>query len=249
MENICIVNELRKKLLAMLKVEDFKTDINLTQIGLNSIMIMKISAFLKRRGIDISFGELIEQPTFDNWVNIIKNLNNLEKESAIPRNVIKNRFDKEEFELTDVQYAYWAGRQDDQELGGVGCHAYFEFEGEIADAERLKAAWRTVQKSQPMLRAKFTEEGTQLILGEDHLQEAVIHDLRNLDKNKCENVLQDIRNRLSHEKMDIQNGVNIHLECALLPFEKSKLFLDADLMVADVASIHILIKELTRAYT
>ena len=31
MENICIVNELRKKLLAMLKVEDFKTDINLTQ--------------------------------------------------------------------------------------------------------------------------------------------------------------------------------------------------------------------------
>ena len=69
MENICIVNELRKKLLAMLKVEDFKTDINLTQIGLNSIMIMKISAFLKRRGIDISFGELIEQPTFDNWVN------------------------------------------------------------------------------------------------------------------------------------------------------------------------------------
>lgn len=133
MENICIVNELRKKLLAMLKVEDFKTDINLTQIGLNSIMIMKISAFLKRRGIDISFGELIEQPTFDNWVNIIKNLNNLEKESAIPRNVIKNRFDKEEFELTDVQYAYWAGRQDDQELGGVGCHAYFEFEGEIAD--------------------------------------------------------------------------------------------------------------------
>ena len=248
MENICIVNELRKKLLAMLKVEDFKTDINLTQIGLNSIMIMKISAFLKRRGIDISFGDLIEQPTFDNWVNIIKNLNNLEKESAIPRNVIKNRFDKEEFELTDVQYAYWAGRQDDQELGGVGCHAYFEFEGEIADAERLKAAWRTLQKAQPMLRAKFTEEGTQLILGEDHLQEVVIHDLRNMDRNRYENVLQDLRNRLSHEKMDIQNGVNIHLECALLPFGKSKLFLDADLMVADVASIHILIKELTRAY-
>lgn len=146
MENICIVNELRKKLLAMLKVEDFKTDINLTQIGLNSIMIMKISAFLKRRGIDISFGELIEQPTFDNWVNIIKNLNNLEKESAIPRNVIKNRFDKEEFELTDVQYAYWAGRQDDQELGGVGCHAYFEFEGEIADAEKLKSSMENSTK-------------------------------------------------------------------------------------------------------
>lgn len=75
-----------------------------------------------------------------------------------------------------------------------------------------------------------------------------IHDLRNLDRNRYENVLQDLRNRLSHEKMDIQNGVNIHLECVLLPFGKSKLFLDADLMVADVASIHILIKELTRAY-
>ena len=112
MENICIVNELRKKLLAMLKVEDFKTDINLTQIGLNSIMIMKISAFLKRRGIDISFGDLIEQPTFDNWVNIIKNLNNLEKESAIPRNVI-NLLDTEDFEL--LRYSMHIGRDDNWE--------------------------------------------------------------------------------------------------------------------------------------
>lgn len=43
MENICIVNELRKKLLAMLKVEDFKTDINLTQIGLPYFQILVYS--------------------------------------------------------------------------------------------------------------------------------------------------------------------------------------------------------------
>ena len=248
MENVYILDELKQKLLGMLKIEDLNPDSNLTQIGLNSIMIMKISAFLKRRGRNISFGDLIEQPTFNSWANIIGNLEVSDQELVIRKNIEVKSYDGEEFDLTDVQYAYWAGRQNDQELGGVGCHAYFEFDGNIVDSERLKAAWRRVQKSQPMLRAKFMDNGKQRILDEQHLQEAVIHDFRNLDRNRYKSVLEEIRNRLSHEKMNIQDGVNIHLECVLLPEGRSKLFLDTDLMVADVASIHILIMELTKAY-
>lgn len=38
---------------------------------------------------------------------------------------------KQPFPLTDVQYAYWVGRDEEQALGGIDCHAYLEFDGEI----------------------------------------------------------------------------------------------------------------------
>lgn len=248
MKKAYLIEELKQKILSMLKLKEFDSYTNLTHIGMNSIMIMKISAFLKKRGCRISFGDLIEQPTFNNWAEIIEAIEDVDQDAVIPKKKETKSSSTEEFNLTDVQYAYWAGRQNDQELGGVGCHAYFEFDGNIEDEERLKSAWEMVQKAQPMLRAKFTDNGRQIVLDEQHLQQAVIHDFRNMDMKTCDEALMEIRTKLSHEKLNVQDGENIHLECALLPQGKSKLFVDVDLLVADVASIHILITELTKAY-
>lgn len=248
MKKAYLIDELKQKILSMLKLEEFDPCSNLTYIGMNSIMIMKISAFLKKRGCRVSFGDLIEQPTFNNWAEIIEAIEDAGQDAVIPKKREAKNSGTEEFSLTDVQYAYWAGRQNDQDLGGIGCHAYFEFDGNIEDEERLKAAWEKVQKAQPMLRAKFTEAGKQVVLDEQHLQQAVIHDFRKMDMKACDEALIKIRTKLSHEKLNVQDGENIHLECALLPKGRSKLFLDADLLVADVASIHILITELTKAY-
>lgn len=252
MEKDYLIDDLKQKILSMLKFKEFDLNANLAHMGMNSIMIMKISAFLKKRGCKVSFGNLIEQPTFNNWVEIIEAMKDADRGAGIQKKkeIAKETKNSgtEEFNLTDVQYAYWAGRQNDQELGGVGCHAYFEFDGDIEDKERLKSAWEMVQKAQPMLRAKFTEDGRQIVLDERHLQPAVVHDFRNMDMKACEEAFIEIRSKLSHEKLNVQEGENIHLECALLPQGKSKLFLDVDLLVADVASIHILITELTKAY-
>lgn len=248
MKKAYVIDELKQKILSMLRQKEFDSDTNLTHMGMNSIRIMKISAFLKKRGFKASFGDLIEQPTFNNWVEIIEEIKDTDKRAVIQKKKETKHSSKEEFNLTDVQYAYWAGRQNDQELGGVGCHAYFEFDGTVEDKERLISAWEMVQKAQPMLRAKFTDDGKQIVLDEQKLQQAVVYDFRNLDIKACEEELIKIRSKLSHEKLNVQEGENIHLECALLPYGKSKLFLDADLLVADVASIHILITELTKAY-
>ena len=252
MKKVYLIDELKQKILSMLKLKEFDSAANLAHMGMNSIMIMKISAFLRKRGCKVSFGDLIEQPTFNNWIEIIEAINDADQGTVAQKKKetakeMKNN-GTEEFNLTDVQYAYWAGRQNNQELGGIGCHAYFEFDGNVEDKERLKSAWETVQKAQPMLRAKFTDDGRQLILDEQHLQQAVIHDFRNMDMKACGEALIETRSKLSHKKLNVQAGENIHLECALLPQGKSKLFLEVDLLVADVASIHILITELTKAY-
>ena len=74
------------------------------------------------------------------------------------------------FPLTDVQYAYWVGRQSGQYLGGNGCHGYMEIDGQNIDRERLETAWALIIQHHPMLRVKYTEDGQQQILKESPLQ-------------------------------------------------------------------------------
>ena len=50
----------------------------------------------------------------------------------------------EPFALTEIQQAYWIGRQAGLELGGVGCHVYYEVDARGVDVARLAGAWRSV---------------------------------------------------------------------------------------------------------
>ena len=44
--------------------------------------------------------------------------------------------------MNDLQCAYLLGRNSDIPLGGVGCHAYFEFNCKAVNREKLAAAWK-----------------------------------------------------------------------------------------------------------
>ena len=242
-----LLEELSAKIKTLIKTESFSDTADLCELGLNSIMIMKISAFLRRRGCRATFGDLITEPTFAAWKKKISG-NVVSAAEAAPARPREEKPDDGPFALTDVQYAYWAGRQDDQELGGVGCHAYFEFDGSIASPEKLAAAWREIQLAQPMLRARFTGDGRQYIPTDAPLREMKVWDLRQLPEEGCSAKLEEARSRLSHEKLKVEEGENLRLECFLLPEGKSRLILDVDLLVADVASIHFLITQLSACY-
>ncbi|MDU7298959.1 MAG: phosphopantetheine-binding protein, partial [Finegoldia magna] len=110
--------------------DDFEKDDNLIERGLSSIMIMKISNKLRKSGIRISFSKLMEKPTFNEWEMLIKSAKINDKFILKEAEIVKNKeYVGIKFPLTDVQYAYWVGREDDQVLGGVGCHAYLEIDG------------------------------------------------------------------------------------------------------------------------
>ena len=104
-------------------------------------------------------------------VKISKNTENL---------ISKN--DNKQFDLTDVQYSYLIGREDDQILGGVGCHAYLEIDGENIDEYKLKEAWNKLQYRHPMLRVKFTKDGHQEILDKPYSEEIEVIDLADFDE-------------------------------------------------------------------
>lgn len=104
-----------------LGVNEIKEKENLMHSGLTSIITMQISNQLRKFGMRIPFSKLALEPILSRWFSMID-----EAEISVSSEKSNLHLDdkNEEFELTDVQYAYWSGRDENQPLGGVGCHAY-----------------------------------------------------------------------------------------------------------------------------
>lgn len=59
--------------------------------------------------------------------------------------------------MTDTQCAYIAGQSKELPLGGVGCHAYFEFRCGTLDEEKLAYAWKQLFVTHSEMRAGYAD--------------------------------------------------------------------------------------------
>lgn len=222
-----IKKQIRQKLSKPIDFED--TD-NLLELGLSSLVIMKLVNQWRKQGIKISFGVLMEHPTLREWWELIQKT--LEKADSKKRTAKKEKRIMadmyQEFPLTDVQYAYWVGRDERQALGGIGCHAYLEFDGKAVDQSRLRHAWAVVQQHHPMLRACFLNNGAQKILAKPYKGELKINDYSSMQEEEAQRAALSIRNRLSHRKLHIEKGEVAGLELTLLPHGKTRLHIDVE---------------------
>lgn len=219
---------------------------NLIEKGLSSIQVMQLSGKLKKMGIKISFAKLMEEPVLSKWFELIDK-SKVKSYKNIESSIIKN--DNSMFPLTDVQYSYLIGRENDQILGGVGCHAYLEIDGENIEEDRLKDAWNKLQYRHPMLRVKFTKDGQQVILDKPYSEEIEVFDLSGLNKEMLHSKLIEIREQKSHRKLNVNEGQVAGVALVKFADEKSKIIFDVDLLVSDVMSMSIMIKELAELYS
>ncbi|SFR83687.1 non-ribosomal peptide synthetase [Anaeromicropila populeti] len=226
---------------------EFADNQNLLELGLNSLQIMRLVSKWRKAGAKVTFAQLIEMPTLENWCRLINE--NLSKTSKVKKPEQEKEEDEyKPFPLTDVQYAYWVGRRDDQPLGGGGCHAYIEFDGVKVEPEKLKEAWNLLRKHHKMLRMKVLEDGQQEIMEQTYSEDIKIHNLKNKKKDELEKELTDIRESLSHRRLQVEIGQVAGLALSLLPEEKTRIHFDIDLLVADVQSFQIVLRDLTSVY-
>lgn len=219
---------------------------NLVEKGLSSIQVMQLSGKLKKTGVKISFAKLMEKPVLSKWFELIDK-SKVKSDKNIESSIIQS--DEIKFDLTDVQYSYLIGREDDQILGGVGCHAYLEIDGKNIEADRLKAAWNKLQYRHPMLRVKFTKDGHQEILDKPYSEEIEVIDLADFDEETLHLKLVEIREQKSHRKLNVNQGQVAGVTLAKFSDGKSRIFFDVDLLVSDVMSMSIMIKELAELYS
>ncbi|WP_308250687.1 non-ribosomal peptide synthetase [Nonomuraea rhizosphaerae] len=148
------------------------------------------------------------------------------------------------FPLTPVQLAYWIGRADGQVIGGVGCHAYLEFDGFGVEPARLERAVRALTERHGMLRAIFHDDGTQQIMDTSPWPGLTVHDLTEGGRGAAER----LREELSHRRFAAARGEVFDVQLSLLPGGRSRVHFEVDFLVADVLGLQILLNDLARLY-
>ncbi|WP_207309469.1 non-ribosomal peptide synthetase [Streptomyces kasugaensis] len=151
------------------------------------------------------------------------------------------------FPLTDIQQAYWVGRESAIELGGVGAHGYREIAVREFDEARFTSALNGLISRHDMLRAVFHGDGTQQVLETVPPYRMPRVDLRGLDPATAEARLAEIRERMSHQLLDAGRWPLFEFALTLLD-DEVRLHISLDALIVDAASSRLLERELMHRY-
>ncbi|GGS29406.1 non-ribosomal peptide synthetase [Actinokineospora fastidiosa] len=146
------------------------------------------------------------------------------------------------FPLTDVQRAFWIGRDPRLPLGGVGSHYYLEFDGDDVDIDRVEEAWNRLVARHEMLRAVIAADGTQRILPEVPRYRIAVVDAGD----HPEPVLHRLRATLSHRLFDVGTWPLFEIRAARYVSggrQRVRLYVGMDSIVMDGRSIMVLYTE------
>ncbi|MDP7723867.1 amino acid adenylation domain-containing protein [Mycobacterium sp. TY814] len=226
--------------------DEVADDDDLIQLGLNSIRMMAMAGGWRKRGAAVTFAELAANPTVGAWHALLSG------ESAgpiMPPVAEEPTLDDEApFPLAPMQHAYWIGRSDEQELGGVAAHLYVEFDGGAIDAVRLERAVADLVATHPMLRTRFLPDGTQQTLPRPGRPVFTVVDLRGQEPSTVDAVLAEMRDRKTHQRLAIDDGHVIDVTLTRYDPDRSRLHLDVDMLAGDAMSYRVLISELAGLY-
>ncbi|MEU0841501.1 condensation domain-containing protein [Streptomyces sp. NPDC005962] len=238
---------------------------NLITVGMDSIRMMRLAGGWRRTGSAVTFRQLAEDPTVERWHALLTahratpqdiTSQDTTSRNTTPQDTAPPAVDTERppvdaaapFGLTPVQRAYWIGRSEGMALGGVGCHAYLELDGTAIRPDRLETAVRRVLARHGMLRARFLDDGRQQILPLSPWPGLRVHDVTASGTDKAEQHLEELRASLSHRVLDVAAGEVFDVQLSLLPDEATRIHVNIDLLVADVASIELVLADLATAY-
>jgi amino acid adenylation domain-containing protein len=164
----------------------------------------------------------------------------------VVRPMVEDRF--EPFLLTPMQQAYWIGRGDLFELGGVGAHYYFEFETARLDVERLTLAWQRLIDRHDMLRAVILPDGRQRVLRDVPAYRIEFSDLSDKPDQVVAEHIGSVRRRMSCQVFPVDRWPLFEISVARLQGERTRLFVSLDLLIVDLRSAQILVEEWFQFY-
>ncbi|WP_202914321.1 condensation domain-containing protein, partial [Gordonibacter urolithinfaciens] len=247
MSEVCVelVGKLVEEMLGLSKEELSPSD-NLISLGLGSLDIMRIAGLLTKNGCNVTFSELVSNPCMASWVNFARERSARSSSNGSPLLGSANYSKGDPFPITSVQHAYMVGRRDGQELGGTACHAYMEFECGSLDAAKLERAVELLILRHPMLRARFSDDGTARI--EDKVTWKGLTTYRVEGAGNPDSRIEGIRQELSHLRFDIEQDDLIDVRLTVVSPKRTIMHINVDLLAADALSIQVLLEDLAHLY-
>jgi epothilone synthetase B len=229
---------------------DFNFDLFLDDIRAKGIMLGEVDGQLRIWGPD----KALKEPNLlanirEHKTEILRSLDESEPFQSESK-VIKTdpKAEHRSFPLTEIQRAYWLGRQQVFNYGDVAIHYYTEVDCEAVDWARLQAAWNRTVRHHGMLRAVVDDTAMQRILPEVPEYEIPFTDLSARSELERQEALDAHREANSHKvhRTDRWPGFDLHL------FRRSgaeyRLTYSQDLLHIDGGSLLILIDDFCRWY-
>ncbi len=148
------------------------------------------------------------------------------------------------FPLTDLQQAFWIGRNGSMTMGNVSCHEYLELELENLDVANLEKAWNRLISRHEMMRCIILPTGQQRILETVPAFRIMERDLTTVSHVERQRTLGETRDRMSYQVFDASRWPLFELTVSHLPGGVSRVHLDMDLLVFDIQSFRVVFGEL-----
>jgi len=151
------------------------------------------------------------------------------------------------FRLTDSQSAYLLGRSTLFEYGGVACHVYLEVEYEQLDIPRAEKVVNRLIARHPMLRAIILKKGLQQVLEHVPYFKLTYQDLSLQPETAANHALDTIRQNMGYRYYDTEKWPLFDIK--ITRFSRHDiLHLSMDLLIADWASINLMLNEFNLLY-
>ncbi|KOC88157.1 hybrid non-ribosomal peptide synthetase/type I polyketide synthase [Winslowiella iniecta] len=229
-------------------------DSELLALGMDSILVMDFSRRCESElGIACSLKALFEHSTPARLIAWLSEQLALSSDNVVASTGLTVSHDAAQryapFPLTELQYAYWIGRQDHYPLGGVACHAYLEADAAQAlDIARLQRSWNQLIERHDALRLIIAEDGRQQVLAEVPEYQITVADLQQASPQQAAQQATQWRDTLSHQLLPTDRWPLFDLRVMLLPGGGSRLHISIDMLINDATSSQILWDELVALY-
>ncbi|MBE9913479.1 amino acid adenylation domain-containing protein [Paenibacillus donghaensis] len=217
---------------------------SLSAVGLLHEMNKEMDAGLTLR-------ELLEHSTVSGVVALLRNREtggSARQEPWLPRYIASPQDAFEPFPLTEVQMAYWTGRQALDYSKQVATHVYQEMDFEDLELERLERCFQQLIKRHPMLRATIRPDGVQQVLEEVPYYRIETIYASEYTEQACQQVLEEIRQELSHY---VHPGTwpMFAIKAVKMAGNVTRLHMSLDLMIADARSFQIILNDWASLYS
>ena len=225
-----------------LKTEAIGRHDDFFRLGGHSLLATRIAARIRADlGVDVPLADIFAHPTV---ASLAARIDTLPSEGegqtdAIPTITPDPATAHVPFPLTDIQHAYWVGRGDDIEQGGVASYVYLEIDVDGIPLDRLEAGWNRLIQRHPMLRAVVDPDGSQRVLPS-------VPPYRIAREDGTEVRLAAMRAELSHQRLDSTQWPLFTLNAATLGLDRYRLFFGLDALIADAWSLSLLFQEWQR---
>ncbi|MGZ3240266.1 MAG: non-ribosomal peptide synthetase [Burkholderiaceae bacterium] len=154
----------------------------------------------------------------------------------------------EPFPLTDLQHAYWLGRDSNLEMGSVATHLYVEFDCRDVEVARLNDALCRMIERHGMLRAVVESDGMQRILPAVPSYRILVNDCSTATPEDIDQAITGTREILSHQVLKTDQWPLFDIRATLLPDSRLRLHVSLDLLILDASSIFLFFREWRQLY-